>query len=307
MLTETEKGMLEKIADMKEGEAEGAVNVRIDGKKVLRNSTDTIRIESKEDKDGIDIYVKAGSKNGSVHIPVVLTETGFKDKVYNDFFIGEGAEVEIVAGCGINNCGCDDSQHDAIHTFYVGKNAKVTYSEKHYGEGAGTGKRILNPETIIYLEEGASMTLDLSQIGGVDDTKRYSKCEVGKDAELIIQERLLTDGEQNAGTEMDVFLKGDNARTRVISRSVARGHSTQVFYPRVQGDCACFGHVSCDAIIMDSSKVRSIPEITCNHVDATLIHEAAIGKIAGEQITKLMTLGLTAEQAEEKILEGFLR
>lgn len=307
MLTETEKGMLEKIADMKEGEAEGAVNVRIDGKKVLRNSTDTIRIESKEDKDGIDIYVKAGSKNGSVHIPVVLTETGFKDKVYNDFFIGEGAEVEIVAGCGINNCGCDDSQHDGIHTFYVGKNAKVTYSEKHYGEGAGTGKRILNPETIIYLEEGASMTLDLSQIGGVDDTKRYSKCELGKDAELIIQERLLTDGEQNAGTEMDVFLKGDNARTRVISRSVARGHSTQVFYPRVQGDCACFGHVSCDAIIMDSSKVRSIPEITCNHVDATLIHEAAIGKIAGEQITKLMTLGLTAEQAEEKILEGFLR
>ena len=307
MLTETEKGLLEKIADMKEGEAEGAVNVRIDGKKVLRNSTDTIRIESKEDKDGIDIYVKAGSKNGSVHIPVVLTETGFKDKVYNDFFIGEGAEVEIVAGCGINNCGCDDSQHDGIHTFHVGKNAKVTYSEKHYGEGAGTGKRILNPETIIYLEEGASMTLDLSQIGGVDDTKRYSKCEVGKDAELIIQERLLTDGEQNAGTEMDVFLKGDNARTRVISRSVARGHSTQVFYPRVQGDCACFGHVSCDAIIMDSSKVRSIPEITCNHVDATLIHEAAIGKIAGEQITKLMTLGLTAEQAEEKILEGFLR
>ena len=307
MLTETEKGLLEKIADMKEGEAEGAVNVRIDGKKVLRNSTDTIRIESKEDKDGIDIYVKAGSKHGSVHIPVVLTETGFKDKVYNDFFIGEGAEVEIVAGCGINNCGCDDSQHDGIHTFYVGKNAKVTYSEKHYGEGAGTGKRILNPETIIYLEEGASMTLDLSQIGGVDDTKRYSKCEVGKDAELIIQERLLTDGEQNAGTEMDVFLKGDNARTRVISRSVARGHSTQVFYPRVQGDCACFGHVSCDAIIMDSSKVRSIPEITCNHVDATLIHEAAIGKIAGEQITKLMTLGLTAEQAEEKILEGFLR
>ena len=307
MLTETEKGMLEKIADMKEGEAEGAVNVRIDGKKVLRNSTDTIRIESKEDKDGIDIYVNAGSKHGSVHIPVVLTETGFKDKVYNDFFIGEGAEVEIVAGCGINNCGCDDSQHDGIHTFYVGKNAKVTYSEKHYGEGAGTGKRILNPETIIYLEEGASMTLDLSQIGGVDDTKRYSKCELGKDAELIIQERLLTDGEQNAGTEMDVFLKGDNARTRVISRSVARGHSTQVFYPRVQGDCACFGHVSCDAIIMDSSKVRSIPEITCNHVDATLIHEAAIGKIAGEQITKLMTLGLTAEQAEEKILEGFLR
>lgn len=307
MLTDVEKGLLEKIADMKDGEAEGAVNVRVDGKKVLRNSTDTIRIESKSDKDGIDIYVKAGSQNGSVHIPVVLTETGFQDKVYNDFYIGEGAQVEIVAGCGINNCGCDDSQHDGIHTFYVGKNATVTYSEKHYGEGQGTGKRILNPETIIYLEEGASMTLDLSQIGGVDDTKRYSRCEIGKDAELIIQERLLTDGEQNAGTEMDILLKGENARTRVISRSVAKGSSTQVFYPRVQGDEACFGHVSCDAIIMENSKVRSIPEITCNHVDAALIHEAAIGKIAGEQITKLMTLGLTAEQAEEKILEGFLR
>ena len=292
---------------MKEGEAEGAVNVRIDGKKVLRNSTDTIRIESKEDKDGIDIYVKAGSKNGSVHIPVVLTETGFKDKVYNDFFIGEGAEVEIVAGCGINNCGCDDSQHDGIHTFYVGKNAKVTYSEKHYGEGAGTGKRILNPETIIYLEEGASMTLDLSQIGGVDDTKRYSKCEVGKDAELIIQERLLTDREQNAGTEMDVFLKGDNARTRVISRSVARGHSTQVFYPRVQGDCACFGHVSCDAIIMDDAKILAVPGLEANDVDAALIHEAAIGKIAGEQLIKLMTLGLTEEEAENQIINGFLK
>lgn len=249
----------------------------------------------------------AGSKNGSVHIPVVLTETGFKDKVYNDFFIGEGAEVDIVAGCGINNCGCDDSQHDGIHTFYVGKNAKVTYSEKHYGEGIGTGKRILNPQTIIYLEEGASMTLDLSQIGGVDDTKRYTKAKAGKDSELIVQERLLTDGNQNAGTEMDIYLEGENARTRVISRSVAKGNSTQVFYPRVQGDAECFGHVSCDAIIMEHSKVRSIPEITCNHVDATLIHEAAIGKIAGEQITKLMTLGLTAEQAEEKILEGFLR
>ena len=276
MLTEIEKGLLETIADMKDGQAEGAVNIRVDGKKVMRNSTDTIRI-------------------------------GFKDKVYNDFFIGEGAEVDIVAGCGINNCGCDDSQHDGIHTFYVGKNAKVTYSEKHYGEGTGTGKRILNPQTIIYLEEGASMTLDLSQIGGVDDTKRYTKAKAGKDSELIVQERLLTDGDQNAGTEMDIYLEGENARTRVISRSVAKGNSTQVFYPRVQGDAECFGHVSCDAIIMEHSKVRSIPEITCNHVDATLIHEAAIGKIAGEQITKLMTLGLTAEQAEEKILEGFLR
>ena len=308
MLTEIEKGLLETIADMKDGQAEGAVNIRVDGKKVLRNSTDTIRIESKTDKDGIDIYVAAGSKNGSVHIPVVLTETGFKDKVYNDFFIGEGAEVDIVAGCGINNCGCDDSQHDGIHTFYVGKNAKVTYSEKHYGEGTGTGKRILNPQTIIYLEEGASMTLDLSQIGGVDDTKRYTKCEAnGANSEVQINEKLLTAGDQHAVSEMDVILNGAGARTRVVSRSVAKEQSTQVFYPRVQGNAPCFGHVSCDSIIMGAAKVRSIPEISCNHVDATLMHEAAIGKIAGEQLLKLETLGLTPEEAEEKILEGFLR
>ena len=306
MLNDIQKKILQEVADMT-GIPDGAVNIRSDGQKEYRQNSEHITIESKTDKDGIDIRIAPFTKNENVHIPVVLTKSGFQDMVYNDFFVGEGADVRIVAGCGIHNCGDCDSQHDGIHTFYVGKNAKVTYIEKHYGEGEGRGKRILNPQTIIYLEEGASMTLDLSQIGGVDDTKRYTKAKAGKDSELIVQERLLTDGDQNAGTEMDIYLEGENARTRVISRSVAKGNSTQVFYPRVQGDAECFGHVSCDAIIMEHSKVRSIPEITCNHVDATLIHEAAIGKIAGEQITKLMTLGLTAEQAEEKILEGFLR
>ena len=301
-----QKSLLEQVAELHDV-PEGAYNIRANGKAAARNTTAHIDIVSKTDKDGIDIIIKPGTKNESVHIPVVLSESGLTETVYNDFFIGDDCDVTIVAGCGIHNCGVQNSEHSGIHTFYVGKNAKVTYSEKHYGEGVGTGKRILNPQTIIYLEEGASMTLDLSQIGGVDDTKRYTKAKAGKDSELIVQERLLTDGDQNAGTEMDIYLEGENARTRVISRSVAKGNSTQVFYPRVQGDAECFGHVSCDAIIMEHSKVRSIPEITCNHVDATLIHEAAIGKIAGEQITKLMTLGLTAEQAEEKILEGFLR
>lgn len=307
MLNEIQKKILQTVADMA-AIPTGAVNIRSDGQKAYRHNSEHIRIESKTDKDGIDILIDPYTKDESVHIPVVLTKSGFHDMVYNDFYVGEGAEVTIVAGCGIHNCGDCDSQHDGIHTFYVGKNAKVTYIEKHYGEGSGTGKRILNPQTILYLEEGASVTLETSQIRGVDDTKRYTKGELnGKGAELIIHEKLLTHEDQHASSEMDVFLNAENSKTQVTSRSVAQDTSHQVFYPRVEGNCACFGHVQCDAIIMGHAKVRAIPEITCNHVDASLIHEAAIGKIAGEQILKLMTLGLTHEEAEQKILEGFLK
>jgi len=307
MLNEIQKRILQEVADMAGIPAEGAVNIRSDGKKAFRQNTKNIQIESKTDKDGIDIRIAPGTKAEHVYIPVVLTEAGRHDMVYNDFYIGEGADVQIVAGCGIHNCSDCDSEHDGIHTFHVGKNAKVTYVEKHYGEGEGTGKRILNPQTILYLDEGATVTLETVQIRGVDDTKRYTKAVVGEGAEFIVQEKLLTHGDQKAESEMDVFLNGKDSKTRVISRSVAQDDSVQIFYPRVEGNCPCFGHVSCDAIIMGQARVRAIPEITCNHVDAGLIHEAAIGKIAGEQILKLMTLGLTAEEAEEKILEGFLR
>lgn len=307
MLNEIQKQILREIADMVDI-PKGAVNIRTDGKKAYRSNSEHIRIESKQDKDGIDIIIDPGTVAESVHIPVVLTQSGFHDMVYNDFFVGEGAKVTIVAGCGIHNCGDCDSEHDGIHTFHVGKNAEVTYIEKHYGEGEGRGKRILNPQTVLYLEEGAKVTLQTSQIRGVDDTKRFTKAELtGKDSEIIIQEKLLTHGDQNAVSDMEVYLKGENSRAQVISRSVAQDSSCQVFYPRVEGDNQCFGHVQCDAIIMNDAKVRAIPEITCNHVDASLIHEAAIGKIAGDQILKLMTLGLSAEEAEEKILEGFLR
>ena len=307
MLNELQEKILSIVADMK-GTGEGAVNIRSDGQKEYRQNSEHITIESKTDKDGIDIRIAPFTKHENVHIPVVLTKSGFQDMVYNDFFVGEGADVRIVAGCGIHNCGDCDSQHDGIHTFYVGKNAKVTYIEKHYGEGEGRGKRILNPQTIVYLEEGASIVMETSQIAGVDDTKRYTKVVAeGADSEVQITEKLLTDGEQHAISEMDVILNGAGSRTRVISRSVAKGSSTQLFYPRVQGNGPCFGHVSCDAIIMSAAKVRAIPEISCNHVDASLIHEAAIGRIAGEQLLKLETLGLTPEEAEEKILEGFLR
>ena len=307
MLNEIQKRILREVADMAEV-PQGAVNIRTDGKRAYRSNSEHIRIESKRDKDGIDIIIDPGTVSESVHIPVVLTQSGFHDMVYNDFFVGDGAKVTIVAGCGIHNCGDCDSEHDGIHTFHVGKNAEVTYIEKHYGEGEGGGKRILNPQTILYLEEGAKVTLQTSQIRGVDDTKRYTKAELlGKDAEIIIQEKLLTHGDQKAVSDMEVYLKGENTRAQVISRSVAQDASCQVFYPRVEGDNQCFGHVQCDAIIMGRARVRAIPEITCNHVDASLIHEAAIGKIAGDQILKLMTLGLSAEEAEQKILEGFLR
>ena len=307
MLNEVQKHILEVIADLKDT-GKGAMNIRSDGKKLLRRNTDTIRIESKTDKDGIDIHIAPFTKNESVHIPVVLTENGFHDKVYNDFFIGEGADVTIIAGCGIHSCGDCDSSHEGIHTFHIGKNAKVKYVEKHYGEGEGSGKRILNPQTVLYLEEGANVTLETAQIRGVDDTKRYTKAECrGAGSEIILRENLLTHGDQKAVSEMDVFLNGFDSKVQVISRSVAQEQSTQIFYPRVEGNTKCFGHVQCDAIIMGNAKVRAIPEITCNHVDASLIHEAAIGRIAGDQLLKLMTMGLSAEEAEEKILEGFLR
>ena len=307
MLNEVQEHILQIVADMK-GTGEGAVNIRSDGQKAFRRNSEHITIESRTDKDGIDIRIAPGTKHESVHIPVVLTKPGFQDMVYNDFFVGEDADVTIVAGCGIHNCGDCDSQHDGIHTFYVGKNARVKYIEKHYGEGEGSGKRILNPQTILYLEEGATVTLETSQIRGVDDTKRFTKAECrGANSEIVIREKLLTHGAQHAVSEMEVYLNGEGSRTQVVSRSVAQGSSSQVFYPRVEGNNRCFGHVQCDAIIMDSARVQAIPAITCNHVDASLIHEAAIGRIAGDQILKLETLGLTPEQAEQKILEGFLR
>ena len=307
MLNDVQKHILQVVADMADGNAPGAVNIRSDGQKAYRRNTDNIEIVSKTDKDGIDIKIKPFTKHEDVHIPVVLTKSGFHDMVYNDFFVGEGADVTIVAGCGIHNCGDCDSEHDGIHTFYIGKNAKVHYIEKHYGEGEGTGKRILNPQTIVYLEEGASIVMDTSQIGGVDDTKRYTKCEAnGANSEVQINEKLLTAGDQHAVSEMDVILNGEGSRTRVVSRSVAKEASMQIFYPRVQGNAPCFGHVSCDSIIMGKAKIESIPAITANSTEAQLIHEAAIGKIAGDQLLKLQTLGLTEEEAEDRILKGFL-
>jgi len=304
-MDKTQWKILKEIADL-EKVPQGAYNFRVNGALDSRQVTAHIDIESKKDKPGIDIIVKPGTKGESVHIPVVLSMTGLTDVVYNDFYIGEDADVDIVAGCGIHNTGCETSQHDGIHVFHVGKHAKVRYVERHYGEGPGTGERVLNPRTEVYLEEGASITMELTQIGGVDSTVRDTVAVVGAGGECIMNEKLLTDGTQRAESNMEIILDGEDATGRVVSRSVAKGTSVQVFHPCMTGKAKCFGHVQCDSIIMDEAKIKSIPAIDAQSVDAQLIHEAAIGRIAGDQILKLMTLGLTEEEAEEKILEGFL-
>lgn len=298
--------LLQEIADLHEVPA-GAYNIRKDGSSFGRRSTEHIEIIPKTDKQGIDIRIAPGTKNESVHIPVLLTETGLKDLVYNDFYIGEGADVVIVAGCGIHNGGDAASEHDGIHTFYVGKNAKLKYVEKHYGDGDGNGERIMNPTTIVHIEEGGYMEMETAQIKGVDSTDRVTKATVAKDGTLIVKEKIMTHGKQTAKTDFEVDLNGENAGAHVISRSVARDDSYQLFVSKVNGNAACNGHTECDAIIMDNATVSAVPQIEANHVDASLIHEAAIGKIAGEQLIKLMTLGLTEKQAEEQIVNGFLK
>lgn len=305
-MDEIQKTLLMQVADLHDVPA-GAYNIRSNGESAGRRSTEHIEIVTKEDKPGIDIFIKPGTKKESVHIPVLMTQTGLKELVYNDFHIGEDCDITIVAGCGIHNGGDKTSEHSGIHTFYVGKNSRLRYVEKHYGSGEGTGERIMNPETIVEMDENSYMEMDTVQIKGVDSTERVTKAKLGKGAQLVIREKLMTHGKQKATTNFYVDLDGEDASTNVISRSVAKDQSEQTFYSHINGNNKCAGHSECDAIIMDKAVVRAIPEITANHLDASLIHEAAIGKIAGEQLIKLMTLGLTEAEAEEQIVNGFLK
>ena len=301
-----QKSLLEQVADLHEV-PEGAYNIRANGTSAGRNTTANIDIVTKPDKDGIDIIIKPGTKNESVHIPVVLSQSGLQETVYNDFYIGEDCDVTIVAGCGIHNCGVQNSEHSGIHSFHVGKNAKVRYVERHYGEGDGTGENIMNPTTVVEMEEGSYLEMETTQIKGVDSTIRTTNAKLGANATLIIKEKVMTHGKQLAKSDFTVDLDGEGCHTNVISRSVARGDSKQIFLARINGNAKCYGHSECDAIIMDNAVVSAIPEVTANHLDASLVHEAAIGKIAGEQLIKLMTLGLSEKEAEEQIVNGFLK
>ena len=299
--------LLKEITGIENGKFEGAYNIRKDGQGIERKITENINIVTKEDVSGIDIYVKENAKYEIVHIPVIITQSGLKDVVYNDFHIGENAKAIIIAGCGIHNDHNEDSMHNGIHRFFLEKGAKVKYVEKHYGEGAGIGKRVLNPVTEVYLKENASLEMESIQVKGVDSTERITKGILEKNSNFVVTEKIMTHGSQYAKTVFEVELNGENASTKVTSRSVATENSKQEFCSKIIGNTKSFGHVECDAIIKDTAKVIAIPEIIANHVDANLIHEAAIGKIAGEQLTKLMTLGLTEKEAEEAIINGFLK
>lgn len=304
-LDDIQKSMMAEIAGLTDVSA-GAYNFRVNSELAGRSTTDNINIVTKENLPGIDIFIKPNTKNESVHIPVVISDSGIKETVYNDFFIGDNCDVVIVAGCGINNCGTHDSQHDGVHRFYVGKNSKVKYVEKHYGAGDGNGKRILNPVTEVYMEEGGVMEMEMEQIKGVDSTERNTIAELKADAKLIVKERLMTHGNQTAVSGYKVSLNGKGSNADVVSRSVARDNSSQTFNACIAGNAECSGHTECDSIIMDNGKILAIPSLEANDVDAMLVHEAAIGKIAGDQLIKLMTLGLTEAEAEEQIINGFL-
>ena len=301
-----EKDLLEQITGLHEV-PQGAYNIRANGRGAGRRTTENIDIVTKTDKPGIDIYIKPGTKNESVHIPVLLSETGLQDLVYNDFYVGEGADVTIVAGCGIHNGGDGESRHDGIHTFHLAADARLRYVEKHYGQGDGNGQNVMNPTTVIELAERAHMEMETTQIRGVDSTVRVTRSTLADGASLRIRENLMTHGSQLAETDFSVDMNGEDCSADVVSRSVAKDTSRQVFRSCINGNNRCTGHTECDAIIMDEASVSAIPELTANHLDAALIHEAASGKIAGEQLIKLMTLGLTEQEAEEQIVSGFLK
>lgn len=305
-MDQIQKTLLEEVAGLHEVPS-GAYNIRANGESAGRNTTANIDIVTKEDKPGIDIIIKPGTKKESVHIPVVLSQSGLKEMVYNDFFIGEDCDVTIVAGCGIHNSGDQESRHDGIHSFFIGKRSRVKYVEKHYGSGDGRGERIMNPQTIVHMDEDSYMEMETVQIRGVDSTKRSTTADLKDRAKLVITERLMTHGSQYAESDFRVDLNGADSSANLISRAVAKEDSKQLFVAKINGNNRCAGHSECDAIIMDRAQIRAIPEIAANDLDAALIHEAAIGKIAGEQIIKLMTLGLTEAEAEEQIINGFLK
>ena len=305
-LDSIQKRLIEEIADL-HSVPTGAYNFRANSQLAGRNTTANIDIVSKPDGSGIDIRIKPGTRNESVHIPVVLSESGIKETVYNDFYVSADSDVVIVAGCGIDNCGSQDSEHDGIHRFFLEKGAKVRYVEKHYGSGDGRGRRILNPVTEVYMEEGSSMEMEMEQIKGVDSTERATVAELKGDARLVVKERLMTHGSQHAVSDYRVSLNGAGATADVVSRSVARDDSSQTFNARITGNAPCSGHTECDSIIMDNGHILAVPSLEANDIDAMLVHEAAIGKIAGDQLIKLMTLGLTPQEAEEQIISGFLR
>ena len=305
-MNEITKKLLNVVSDWN-GEFKGAYNIRENGSCAGRESSENIVIESKGDKPGLVIHISSKAQKEMVYIPACVTHGNVDDLVYNDFYVEEGADVTIVAGCGVHTDSDESARHNGIHRFFMGKNSHVLYKEKHIGTGTGSGEKNIDPETEATLEDGAVLEMNTIQIGGVDNTNRKTKATLGAGAQLIIHESLLTDNEEKARTDFEVTMEGEDSSVNLISRSVAKGNSSQNYHSHIIGNCRCTGHSECDAILVDHGTVNAAPELFAGDIDASLIHEAAIGKIAGEQIIKLRTLGLTEEQAEEKIIDGFLR
>lgn len=297
--------ILKEITDW-DGIFSGAYSLREDGECLSFQNSDNIRIVKKTDKPGIDIYISDKAKNETVYIPACVTKSDVDDLVYNDFHVKEGADVTIVAGCGVHTDSEEGSKHNGIHRFFLEKNSHVVYKEKHIGIGKGEGKRTINPVTHMYLDENSVLEMETLQLRGVDESVRDTKGVLKKGAKLIIHESLLTDNNEYAKTVFDVAMEGEDSSVDLISRSVAKGNSLQSYESKITGNCRCSGHSECDAILADNGRVIASPALDAGNIDALLIHEAAIGKIAGEQIIKLMTLGLSEEEAEERIIAGFL-
>lgn len=304
-INDLEKFMLNKVADL-DSKPTGAFNLRVDGVGVVRQNSANVEIVPKDNSKGIDVYVKPNAKKEVVYIPVLIMQGGINDLVYNDFHIGENSEVIIVAGCGIHNHTEHNSEHNGIHTFYIDSGAKVTYIEKHFGHGDSVGKKNLNPVTTVYLAKDATMEMNTVQMEGVDYAIRTTKGKLQQGASLVVNEKILTQHNQFANSIFDVELEGKSSSTKIVSRAVAKDNSNQEFHSNITGRCECFGHVECDAILINNAKIIAIPQISALSADARLIHEATIGKIAGAQLEKLLTMGLDEKQAEDFIIKGFL-
>ena len=306
LMKETTRKLLELVSDYKGDGFKGAYSLRQDGKCIDSMSSGHVKIEPKIDQPGIVVHVEPGTIGETVYIPSCVTQGGIDDVVYNDFYVGADCDITIRSGCGVHTDDDTLAKHNGIHRFFVGERAKVHYEEKHMGTGVGDGIRSINPVSEIHLEKDSFLEINATQISGVDRAYRKTTAEVAEGAKLVVHERLFTEGQQVTKTNFKVELNGDGSSADLVSRSVARDQSNQTMDSVIIGNAACTGHSECDSIIGEQAIVDASPRLFARNPDASLIHEAAIGKIAGEQIMKLRTLGLSEEEAEQEIINGFL-
>ena len=283
-----------------------AMNIREDAQTCQRRNSENVIITGLKDNTGLKIHVLSSAKGEEVFIPAIVTKSNITDEVRNDFYIDSGAEVIIQAGCALHTDGNGESTHNGNHHFYIGEGAKVTYNEKHFGEGTNA-KKTISPSNVIVLEKNAYLKMDTIQTDGVSYTNRTTKATVKAGARLEINERIQTQNDQQSISNIDIDAIGDGASIDIVSRSVAKDDSVQTLKTNITANSVCTGHSECDTILVGNGKATSIPALVANNPKASLVHEAAIGRISQQQIEKLQTLGLDEEEAEHYIIKGFLR